>query len=146
MANYDFFEDLKEDQDEDMQEWADAASLLVKLKSAQSLPDKIKAYAIPAAIGAGVLGGLAWVENRPRSDTGQSIIESRLERAVESRRDSPEPSGLLPKLRDRTTEFAYGTSRAFRQHPVKSALMAALTGAAGGKTIADRLGIKANWR
>ena len=86
-----------------------------------------------------------WAESKPRGATGQSIVESKLQRVV-ARQGETQEGGLSSKLKRRTTEFAHGVSKSFREHPVKASVMAAVMGVAGGLRVAHHsAGLKANW-
>lgn len=110
-------------------------------KSASDYKRRIAAYSIPVGLGAlGLGGGLYWESTR-KTPRGKSVTEERLENAIASRQGLPE-KGLLKKVRNRSQEFHLGLARAFRQHPKKAALLAALVGGQGGYQIAKRLGIE----
>jgi hypothetical protein len=127
-----------------------ASHLVKKLKdrhekTASLLQDaKNPAFGIPAAVGAGVLGGMTYMASRPQKDLrGRSRAEAEGEEIVQGQKAQGEQgAGLAKKLKNRLSELNLGFAKAFREHPVKGALLGAGTGASLGFSAARALGGK----
>lgn len=88
---------------------------------------------LAATSGIGALaGGVGtYLASRPQKDTGKGKAEEELEAMVKGNKGKPE-RGLLEKMKNRETENAHGFAKAFREHPLKAALIGALTGGVSG--------------
>jgi hypothetical protein len=91
--------------------------------------------------GAALNGVNTYLGSRPKEQLeGRSSNEVDLESAVQSQNTRPE-GGFLDKVNRRRTELKHGLSKAFRDHPVKGALLGAGTGALGGATLGKIMGM-----
>jgi len=143
MDDQEFFEELKTS-DEKSDEWAAAAEEFIRLRKTASALNFFKDPATLAVMGgsAALLGGGTYLSSRPKKELGgKSSAEASLEDAVRGIKERGEAnSGFLSKLRNRQTKFNYELAKLFREHPAKAALLAGVTGAATGGTLAKLLG------
>lgn len=121
-------------------------SLKVQEKTA-SIKDAIKNIdpIVGTAVGLGALvGGIGMYQaSKPREELGgKSKGEVDLEDIIVGQQNRPE-TGLMQKMKNRTTELGHGYAKAFRDHPVKASLMAGATGALGGLRLAKHMGAMA---
>jgi hypothetical protein len=109
------------------------ASMADKLKSIGPLAGTLMA-------GGAAAGGIGtYLASKPQDHLGgKSRAEDELEGQVKAHQERPE-TGLLHKMKNRTTELEHGYAKAFRDHPGKAALIGAGAGAAGGYGLAKLL-------
>jgi len=154
-SQQDFFEGLKTE-DEKREEWSAAAEAMIRFKEPVSAPveqpiekqagvvDRALAHggaelqhlAKPSTlaalgIGAAAGGGMTYLGNRPRKDTGKGATEEAFESAVKHHHEKPETT-FRGKMSGRSTEFMHGMAKAMREHPVQGTIAGAGTGAGIG--------------
>lgn len=151
MDDLEFLEGLKTDE-EQFNELTAGAEHFIRLKKqtnqtgeekTASLSEKLKQIGPLAGglmAGGATAGGLStYLASKPRAELGgKSRAEEDLEAIVEAQKGRPE-SGLLHKMRNRTSELEHGYAQAFRDHPVKASLLGAAAGASGGYGLAKLL-------
>lgn len=106
----------------------------------QAIKEMDPALRTVMGIGAGLGAASTYLGSRPQKKLeGKSRAESELEGAVNAQKETP-PGGFLSKIHRSNTELAHGYAKAFREHPLKAALMGAASGAAAGHTIGNIMG------
>jgi hypothetical protein len=102
----------------------------------------LNARNLGSAVGALLLGGSTYLASRPRKEHhGKSEAEVELADVVRGQKAEGERhAGFVKKMKNRLNEFNHGVSKVFREHPVKGALVNAVSGATLGRYAAKALG------